>query len=228
MSTVKNIILVHGAWADGSCWWKVIPKLASAGLCVTAVQLPLSSLASDAAAVKRAIALMDGPVLLVGHSYGGAVITEAGNEPSVAGLVYVAAFVPDAGESLGSLLGSVPPAPLAVEVKPDAEGYFKLTPKGIADDFAQDLSDVEKKLLLATQGPLFGAIFATPLTTAAWRTKSSWYMLATQDRAIPPGLQARMAAKIKAKTISVESSHVPMLSQPDMVVAHIIGAATAM
>ena len=153
MSKSKNIVLVHGAWADGSSWSEVIPKLAAKGLNVTAVQLSLTSLADDAATVKRAIALEDGPVLLVGHSYGGAVITEAGGDPKATGLVYVAAFAPDAGESAGALLATVPPAPLATEGRPDADGFVKLTKAGIYDDFAQDLSDVEKAILFAAQAP---------------------------------------------------------------------------
>ncbi len=136
----RNIVIVHGAWADGSSWSKVIPLLQAAGLHVVAVQNPLSSLADDVAATKRAIALQDGPVLLVGHSYGGVVITEAGNDPKVVGLVYVAALAPSDGESVASITKPFPPAPLGSEVRPDAEGFLTVTPKGIAEDFAQDLA----------------------------------------------------------------------------------------
>jgi pimeloyl-ACP methyl ester carboxylesterase len=225
MAKVKNIVLVHGAWADGSSWWKVIPELVAKGFHVTAVQLPLTSLADDVAAVERAMAREDGPVLLVGHSYGGAVITQAGNDPKVAGLVYVAAFAPNAGESVGALLASVPASPVLAEAKPDAKGFVLLTPKGMTEDFAQDLGDDEKKTMLATQGPFAAKNFETPITSPAWKTKPSWYVIATSDRAIPPALQTRMAQTIKADTISVPSSHVPMLSRPSEVIAHITRAA---
>src|SRR5579863_4024531 len=149
---IRNVVLVHGAWANSSSWSKVIPLLQARGLKVVAVQLPLTSLADDAAATVRAIALQDGPVLLVGHSYGGAVITEAGNDPKVIGLVYVAAFAPGDGESVGSISKPYPPTPLGGELRPDAQGFLSVTPKGIADDFAQDLSGNEKQMLTATQG----------------------------------------------------------------------------
>jgi len=211
----EAVILVHGAWADGSSWSKVIPHLASRGHHVTAVQLPLSSVANDVATVARAIALESGPVVLVGHSYGGAVITEAGNDPKVSALVYVAAFAPDAGESVGSLLATVPSSPLLAESKPDAAGFIKITPKGIAEDFAQDVSPKEKLLLTATQGPLAGAALGTTITNPAWKGKATWYIVATEDRAIPPALETRMASRIGAHTTSLRSSHVPMLSHPD-------------
>src|SRR4030095_4841106 len=144
---VRNIVIVHGAWADGSSWSKVIPLLQSNGLHVVALQNPLPSLADDVAATKRAIALQDGPVLLVGHSYGGVVITEAGNDPKVVGLVYVAALAPSGGEPVASVTNPFPAAPLGGEVRVDAEGFLTVTPKGISEDFAQDLPDKEKQLL---------------------------------------------------------------------------------
>lgn len=215
MSThVKNVVLVHGAWADGSSWSKVIPMLEAEGLHVVAVQIPLTSLADDVAATKRAIALQDGPVLLVGHSYGGVVISEAGNEPKVVRLVYVAAWAPDDGESLADLAKLYPPAPLASELRPDAEGYLSVTPKGIAEDFAQDLSDKEKALLTATQGPTNGAAFAATISTAAWKSKPSWFAIAANDQAIPPELEKAEAARMKATSITLLSSHVAMLSHP--------------
>jgi pimeloyl-ACP methyl ester carboxylesterase len=225
MSKSKNIVLVHGAWADGSCWSEVIPKLAAKGLSVTAVQLPLTSLADDAATVKRAIALEDGPVLLVGHSYGGAVITEAGGDPKVTGLVYVAAFAPDAGESAGALLASVPPTPLASEGRPDADGFVKLTKTGIFDDFAQDLSDVEKAILFAAQAPTSVKSLGGNVSTPAWKSKPCWYIVATNDRAIPPALETTMAKRMGAETISIAASHVVMLSHPDEVTDLILRAA---
>src|SRR3984893_11765747 len=148
MPRAANVILVHGAWANGASWSKVIPVLVGRGLRVTAVALPLTSLKDDVATVERAIALENGPTILVGHSYGGIVITEAGTDPKVVGLVYVAAFAPDFGQSVGSLGASVAPAPLNAELRPDAFGFLKLTETGIRKDFAQDLDSGEQTLLL--------------------------------------------------------------------------------
>jgi pimeloyl-ACP methyl ester carboxylesterase len=222
---VTNVLLVHGAWADGSSWSKIIPKLEAKGFHVTAVQNPLTSLADDAATVRRALALEDGPIILVGHSYGGAVISEVGDDPKVAGLVYVAAFAPDAGESAGSLLATVPNSPFAAEMRPDAAGFIKITPKGIAEDFAQDLSDMEKKVLTAAQAPTNAKCLTTGNTAPAWKKKPSWYIVATNDRTIPPALEETMAKKINADTISLPSSHVVMLSHPDAVIDVVVRAA---
>src|SRR5258706_349217 len=211
---VKNVVLVHGAWADGSSWSKVIPLLQAKGFHVVAVQNPLTSLADDVAATKRAIALQDGPVILVGHSYGGIVITEAGNDPKVVGLVYVAALAPSDGESVASVTKPFPPAALGGEVRADAESCLTVTPKGIAEDFAQDLPDKEKQLLTATQGPTAAAVFGATITTAAWKTKPSWCVIASNDRAVPPELEKAEAAAMRATSITVPSSHVPMLSHP--------------
>src|SRR5438046_3050187 len=211
---VRNIVIVHGAWADGSSWSKVIPLLQAEGFHVVAVQNPLTSLVDDVAATKRAIAAQDGPVLLVGHSYGGVVITEAGNDPKVVGLVYVAALAPSDGESVASVTKPFPPAPLGSEVRTDAEGFLTVTPKGIAEDFAQDLRDDEKQLLTATQGPTAAAVFGATVTTAAWRTKPSWCVIASNDHAVSPELEKAEAAATKATSITVPSSHVPMLSHP--------------
>ena len=223
---VRNIVIVHGAWADGSSWSKVIPLLQAKGLHVVAVQNPLTSLADDVAATKRAIALQDGPVLLVGHSYGGAVITEAGNDPKVVGLVYVAALVPSDGESVSSVAKQFPPPPLFSEVRADANGFLTVTAKGIAEDFAQDLPDKEKQVLTATQGSTASAVFETTITTAAWKTKRSWSVIASNDRTVPPELQKAEAAAIKATSITVPSSHVVMLSHPKEVADLIEQAAT--
>src|SRR6202142_3071890 len=167
---IKNIVLVHGAWADGSSWAKLIPLLQSKGLHVLCLQNPLTSFADDVAATKRIIDAQDGPVLLVGHSYGGAVITEAGNNPKVVGLVYVAAFAPDQGESAGSLAKPYGPTPGGAEIRPIEDGFLVITPKGILEDFAQDLPLAEKTDLIATQGATQGAALGATITTAAWRT----------------------------------------------------------
>src|SRR6185369_4813549 len=223
----RNVVIVHGAWADGSSWSKVIPLLQAKGLHVVAVQNPLTSLADDVAATRRAIALQDGPVLLVGHSYGGVVITEVGNDPKVAGLVYVAALAPSEGESVASITKPFPPAPLGSEVHADAQGFLTVTPKGIAEDFAQDLSDDEKQLLTATQGPTAADVFAATVTTAAWKNKPSWYVIASNDRAVAPELQKAEAAAMKATSITIPSSHVPMLSHSKAVAEFIENAAKA-
>jgi pimeloyl-ACP methyl ester carboxylesterase len=214
MAKASNVILVHGAWADGSSWSKVIPLLLARGLRVTAVQLALTSLKDDVATVKRALALEDGPTVLVGHSYGGVVITEAGNDPKVSALVYIAAFAPDAGQSVGSLGASAEPAPMAAEVRPDAQGFLKLTEAGVKNGFAQDLSPTEKDALFAAQAPTAASAFGENVSAAAWKTKPSWYLVANQDRAIQPSLERAMAKTIKAKTIEVHASHVAMLARP--------------
>ncbi|MBW4025527.1 MAG: alpha/beta hydrolase [Proteobacteria bacterium] len=225
MTTIPNVILVHGAWADGSSWAKVIPLLAAKGLAVTAVQLPLTSYEADVAAVQRAIALADGEVVLVGHSYGGAVIGQAGDDPKVARLVYVDAFAPDAGESAGSLFAQFQSAPLGAELRPDAEGFLKLSRTGVFELFAQDLDAAEKAIVFATQGPINGAALGGTLSTAAWRSRPSFYLVGDQDHAIPPAEQERMAARMNATIAHVNSSHVPMLSQPQAVADLILKAA---
>jgi pimeloyl-ACP methyl ester carboxylesterase len=222
---VKTVLLIHGAWADGSSWSKLIPLLEAKGLHVVAVQIPLTSFADDVAATQRAIALEDGPVLLVGHSYGGAVITEAGSDAKVAGLVYISAVAPDQGESTFGLITSVA-TPIGTELRPDKSGFLKLTPKGISEDFAQDLPAKEIALLTATQVPISVGAMKGEVTTAAWKSKPSWYIVAANDRAISPDLEAAQAKRIGATTITVPSSHVIMLAQPSRVAAVIIDAAS--
>jgi pimeloyl-ACP methyl ester carboxylesterase len=219
-----NVILVHGAWADGSSWSKVIPLLEQKELHVVAVQIHLASLADDVATTKRAIALQNGPVVLVGHSYGGAVITEAGNDAKVVGLVYVAAFAPGDGESVTSTGKLYPPAPLGAELRPDAQGFLWISPKGVSDDFGQDLSTAEKAILTATQGPANAAVFDATIKSAAWKSKPSWFAIAGKDRAIPPELQKAEAARMKATAITLPSSHLAMLSHPKEVAALIVDA----
>lgn len=199
----KNIVLVHGAWADGSCRSRVIALLQAKGFHVVAVQNPLTSLADDVAATKRIIGLQDGPVILVGHSYAGVVITEAGNDPKVVGLVYVVAFAPREGESINSVSKPHPPAPLGGELRPDAQGFLTATRKEIAEDMAQDLPDSEQQILAATQGQTAAVVFGATVTTAAWRSKPSWAVIAGNDRAIPPELKKAEAATIKATSITV-------------------------
>jgi pimeloyl-ACP methyl ester carboxylesterase len=212
---VKNVVLVHGAWADGSSWDKVIPLLEAKGLHVVAVQLSLTSLDRDVATVTRALALQDGPVVLVGHSYAGAVISIAGNNDKVSALVFVAAFAPDEGESVFSISQPYPPSPIGTELRPDSHGFLSVTPKGIIEDFAQDVSEREKKLLVTTQGPTNVSCFSATLPVpAAWKTKPNWFAVAADDRVIPPDLERAEAAAMNATTITLQSSHVAMLSHP--------------
>jgi pimeloyl-ACP methyl ester carboxylesterase len=222
---VRNVVLVHGAWADGSSWAKVIPLLEKAGLNAVAVQNPLTSFEDDMAATKRAIALADGPVILVGHSWGGVVISDAGADPKVAGLVYVAAFAPEVGQAVGDLGKDLPPPPGGAEIRPDAGGYLTMTTKGVFENFAQDLPLAQKKLIFATQGATNSSVFGAKVANAAWKTKPTWYVVASNDRMIQPDLERSFAKTMKAKTITLPSSHVPMLSHPNEVAKLIIEAA---
>jgi pimeloyl-ACP methyl ester carboxylesterase len=226
---VHNIVLVHGAWADGSSWSKVVPLLEKRGFHVTAAHLPFTTLADDAAAVQRALALQDGPVLLVGHSYGGVVITATGDDPKVTGLVYVAAFAPDQGQSAGDANNLYPPTPGDREFLPDAKGFLKLSDRGIFEDFAQDLTAREKQLLAATQGQVSGPYeLGAKVTTTAWKQKPTFYIVADEDRMIAPVLEKRFADQMHAVTIHIASSHVPMLSHPVEVADFIAMAAGAL
>ena len=222
--TRKTVVLVHGAWADGSCWEKVIPALRANGLHVVAVQNPLTSLADDAAAVKRVLDDQTAPVVLVGHSWGGMVITEAGAHEKVAALVYVAAFAPDVGDSLLDLGKGGPPPPGAASVHADDAGFLWLSGEGMAKDFAQDLPPAETEVMTATQGPIAAKAFGDKATRAAWKTKPSFYIVAEKDRMIPPELERAMAKKLGATTSSLPTSHVPMQSRPKDVVAVILAA----
>lgn len=218
---VKNIILVHGAWADGSGWQRIHDILRSRGYKVSVAQDPLTSLADDAATVARVLARQDGPTLLVGHSYGGVVITEAGNAANVAGLVYVAAFVPDAGESVTSLLGSGSPPP----VQPSSDGRLFFDAAVFPQAFAQDLPPAQAAFLAAAQVPPAAAAFEAKVSQAAWKTRRSWYVLSTEDRIIPPAAQRQMATRAKATITEVRGSHAVYISQPAAVADAIDAAA---
>jgi pimeloyl-ACP methyl ester carboxylesterase len=223
----KTVVLVHGAFADGSSWSKVIPLLLARGLEVIAVQNPLTSLADDVAAAKRAIEGAKQPVVLVGHSWGGAVITQAGVEEKVKALVYVAAFAPDAGQSVNDLLKQGPAPAWAARLIKDSGGFLTLPADVVANDFAQDLPAAEAKLIAATQGPWAERCVGDVLSAAAWKSKPSWYLLASDDHMIPAGAQAYMADRMRATVTKLSSSHVPMLSHPEDVAAVIIAAAEA-
>jgi len=217
----KTVVLVHGAFADGSSWDKVIPLLEARGLKVVAVQNPLTSLADDAASAKRVIDAQSGPVILVGHSWGGAVITEVGGDDKVAAL---AAFAPDVGESTADLGKDGPPPPGATSIRPDPAGYLYLTPEGVAKDFAQDLPATQTRVMAVTQGPILGKAFDEKVTKAAWQNKPSWFIVAEKDRMIQPALERAMAKKINASTTTLPTSYVPMQSRPKDVAAVILAA----
>jgi pimeloyl-ACP methyl ester carboxylesterase len=222
---IKNIVLVHGAWGDGSSWSRIVPLLQAKGLRVACVQSPLTSIADDVAATHRIVNAQDGPVLLVGHSYGGAVITEAGVNPKVAGLVYVAAFAPDEGETLAGLTRRFGETPAFAHLEPIEDGFLLLTAKGIMESFAQDLSPEDQKILIATQGPIQGAILGTAIKMAAWHTKPSWFIVASNDRTISPEQEKVTAKRMAAKVLTLATSHVPMLAKPKEVADFIVEAA---
>lgn len=225
---VRNVVLVHGAYADGSSYAKVIPLLEAKGLHVVAVQNPLTSLAADVAATKRAIARQDGPVILVGHSSAGVVITEAGNDPKVAGLVYISAIAPDNGQSAADALKGYAPTPGGSQQPVDAAGYLTLTRRGVEEDFVPDLPASERAMVYATQGDWNSTFLAKKVTTAAWRSKPSWFII-VDDRMVPPDQERDAAKRMHATVTKLASSHVPMLSHPADVAKVILDAAnTAM
>jgi len=223
--SAKTVVLVHGAFADGSSWNKVIPLLKKAGLKVVAVQNPLDTLENDVAFTDRAIADAEGPVVLVGHSYGGAVITQAGVNPKVHSLVYVAAYAPEVGQSVLDTQKPYPDAPGRPFIVKDDAGYLKFTDEGIFHYFAPDLPRDEKELIAATQGAFGVKAISTPLTQAAWHTVPSFEVVSTDDRVILPQLQRDQVKRLKATAVEVAASHVVMLSHPDVVAKLIIEAA---
>ncbi len=220
-----TVVLVHGAFADGSSWDKVIPLLQAKGLKVVAVQNPLTSLADDVAAAQRVIDAQTGRVILVGHSWGGAVITQAGTSDKVKALVYVAAFAPSEGEASGDLGKDYPVPPGIATLKPDAAGFLYLPEESVRLNFAQDLPAATTKLMAATQGPIQGKAFGDKTTVAAWKNKPNYYIVSAKDRMISPRLEQAFAKKLNAVTTVLQTSHVPMLSQPKQVADVILAAA---
>jgi pimeloyl-ACP methyl ester carboxylesterase len=222
---VKNIVLVHGAFADGSSWAKVIRILQAKGYSVTAVQIPLTSFADDVSATNRALASQTGPVILVGHSWGGVVITETGVDPKVVGLVYVAAFGPDTGEVVGDIGKAYPPPPAFTAPIVDKQGFMTLPIDAVVKHFASDLPPAEARVVAATQGPVNVSAFSTKVSTVAWKTKPSWYIVSKLDGAISPDEERFFAKRMKATTTELNTSHVPMLSKPNEVAVVIMDAA---
>lgn len=222
-----SVVIVHGAFADGSDWSKVIPILQAKGVKATAVQNPLTSLADDVAATRRAIAAQPGKVVLVGHSWGGTVITDAGQHDKVASLVYVAAFAPDAGKSTAETGEGYPAAPGSKRFVADAEGFLSLPEAAMREDFAQDVPAAQAAVMTATQGPIQAKAFADKVTNAAWTTKPSWFIVSARDRMIDPGLLRAMAKKINARTTELQASRVPQQSRPADVAKVILDAVAA-
>jgi pimeloyl-ACP methyl ester carboxylesterase len=221
---VKNIVLVHGAFADGSSWSKVIAILQDKGYDVTAVQIPLTSFADDVAATRRALARQKGPTILVGHSWAGVVITEAGADSKVAGLVYVAAFAPDQGENVNDLGKAYPAPPALAAPSVDAEGFISLSPDAFKL-FGSDLPAKDALVAAAVQGPINASAFGAQVSNVAWKTKPSWYIVSTLDQAIAPDEERFFAKRMRAHTTELKASHVSMLSQPKAVAAVIMDAA---
>ena len=216
---VTNVVLVHGLYADGSSWSECIERLQSAGMTVTAVQNPLTSFADDVAATRRVLDLQQGPTVLVGHSYGGMVITEAGNAPNVVGLVYIAAFIPDQGESALGLLSQMPAA--NNDARATNDGFLYIEPAAFPADFAADVPPAEANFMAHSQMLLAKGAAAAPVTTAAWHQKKSWALVATHDHNINPDLERSMAKRAGSETIEVPGSHAVYVSKPNEV-AHLI------
>jgi pimeloyl-ACP methyl ester carboxylesterase len=220
-----TIVLIHGAWADGSCWREVIPFLQKSGHKVVAAQLPLANFAEDVSFAKRVIEGQKGQVVVVGHSYGGAVITEAATDnANVKALVFIAAFSPDVGESLKSMQAGYAQMPIGDAIVPAAAGFLYLDPAKFHSVMAHDLPESQAAVLAAVQIPLFGASFATPIKNVAWKTIPSWFLISTADRAIDPDQQRFGAERMGARVFEVDAGHLPMLSKPKEV-AEIIEAA---
>jgi pimeloyl-ACP methyl ester carboxylesterase len=222
--TVKNIVLVHGAWADASSWNNVAHVLKRKGYHVTAVNIPLTSLAADAAATKAVIDAQDGPTLLVGHSWAGFVIGEVGNDPKVDALVYVSAFAPEIGESVASLSASGPPSEGVQAIRPDDKGFLYLDKTAFATVFGQDLPASESESLANAQLPINHTAFDEPATVAAWHSKPSWFVVSDKDLILDPSAQKFFANRIKATTTIVEGGHDTLIAFPKQVAAAIEAA----
>jgi pimeloyl-ACP methyl ester carboxylesterase len=221
-----GVVLVHGAYADGSSWSEVIERLQGAGLAAAAVQNPLTSLADDVAHTRRILALHDGPVILAGHSFAGTVITEAGIDPRVAGLVYIAARAPDADEDFAALAQKFPAPPASAGLV-YAGGFGGLTEDAFLNDFANGVDPVRARVLYAVQGHVSESLFREKTTVAAWRSKPSWYAISRQDRTISPELQRFLAKRMNATTVEIDSGHLSLITHPQEVTQLILSATRA-
>jgi pimeloyl-ACP methyl ester carboxylesterase len=218
MNGRPNIVLVHGAWADGSCWAGVTERLQDAGFSVRAPQFPLTALADDVARLRQVLAFQDGPTIVVGHSYGGQIMTALGTDaPNVAGLVYIAAFGLDEGESLGALLSQGPVTPSLAHTFTDQRGFVWLSEEDFVGHFGADVDRRQARAMWAAQQPLAGSAFGDVMGVPAWKSLPSWYLVASNDEAIPPDAERQFASRMGATTIEVPASHLAMVSHPDEV-----------
>jgi pimeloyl-ACP methyl ester carboxylesterase len=220
----RNVVLVHGAWADGSSWGEVIPRLQAAGLNVTAVQNPLTSLADAVDATRRELALQDGPTVLVAHSWGGTVISEVGVDPKITALVYVAARAPDAGEDFVALSGKFPTTPARAGVQ-EHDGFTKLSEDAFLKYFANGVAHDKARVLYAEQQPAAASLFGGRTAAAAWRSKPSWYAVSRLDQTIAPELERFLATRMKATTVELEAGHLSLVSHPQEIANLILAAA---
>jgi pimeloyl-ACP methyl ester carboxylesterase len=225
---VRNVVLVHGGFVDGSGWQGVYDLLTKDGYNVTIVQNPTTSLADDVAVTKRALATQNGPAILVGHSYGGVVITEAGNDPNVAGLVYIAAFAPDKGESVSALIQNPPPGAPVPPIMPPQDGYLFLDRAKFREAFAADVAPDAAGFMADSQVPWGLDALNGAVTEPAWRTKPSWYLVATDDKMIPPDAQRAMSKRAGSTVVEAKGSHAVYVSQPQAVATIIMKAAHGM
>ena len=215
MSANPNVVLVHGAWADGSCWSDVIAALQADGYHVTAPQFPMSSLAADVARLRQVLDFQDGPTIVAGHSYGGQIMTALGTDaPNAVGLVYIAAFGIDQGESLGALLSQGPVTPALAHLFTDKQGFAWLSEEDFVGHFAADVDPARARVMFAVQQALASSAFTDVMGEPAWKSLPSWYLVATNDEAIPPDAERQFAGRMGAVTIEVPSSHVAMVSHP--------------
>ena len=228
MSESPNIVLVHGAWADGSSWSAVVERLQAEGYSVVAPQFPETSLADDVARLRQVLNRQSGPTIVVGHSYGGQIMTALGDDaPNVVGLVYIAAFGIDEGESLGALLGAGPPTPALAHLIVDEQGFAWIPEEDFVAHFASDVDPVMARVMYAVQQCLAMSTFDDVMGVPAWKSHPTWYLVATEDQAIPPDAERMFAKRMGASTVEVTSSHVAMVSHPDEVARLIQAAAHA-
>ena len=228
MNTQPNIVLVHGAWADGSSWSAVIERLQADGYTVTAPQFPMAALSADVARLRQVLARQNGPTIVAGHSYGGQIMTALGTDaPNVVGLVYIAAFGLDQGESIGALLGQGPPSPALAHLSIDAQGFAWLPEDDFVHHFAADVDPVKARVMYAVQQPLAGSALQEVMGVPAWKALPSWFLVADGDQAIPPDAERLFAKRMGATTVEVSTNHVAMVSHPDEVVNLIRTAAEA-
>jgi pimeloyl-ACP methyl ester carboxylesterase len=220
----RNVVLIHGAWADGSSSAEVIPRLQAAGLKVTAVQNPLTTLADSVAATRRALALQDGPTVLVAHSWGGTVLSEVGTDPKVTALVYVAARAPDAGEDFVALSGKFPVGPVRAGIQ-QHDGFTTISEEAFLKSFANGVTRTKAEVLYAAQEPTAASLFGERTTTAAWHSKPSWYAVSKLDQTIDPDLERFLAKRMNATTVELEAGHLSLVSHPNEIADLILAAA---